>query len=90
MCLQVTDGFLFSGNIRVYCRVRPFLSGQNGSQSTVDLIGDGGSIVVVNPSKQVKEQRKSFTFNKVFGPCTSQGKCFRVGLISVFLLASQC
>lgn len=70
---QVQD---LKGNIRVYCRVRPFLSGQNGSQSAVDLIGDGGSIVVVNPSKQGKEQRKSFTFNKVFGPCTSQEKVF--------------
>lgn len=70
---QVQD---LKGNIRVYCRVRPFLSGQNGTQSTVDFIGDRGSIVVVNPSKQGKEQRKAFTFNKVFGPCASQEKVF--------------
>ena len=64
-----------TGNIRVYCRVRPFLPGQNSNQTTVDFVGEKGSIMIVNPSKQGKDQRKSFNFNKVFGPSAAQGKC---------------
>nr|AMS24247.1 kinesin 14-IIa protein [Marsilea vestita] len=64
------------GNIRVYCRVRPFLPGQRNVQSTVDYIGDRGTIAIQNPTKQGKDQRKSFTFNKVFGPSASQEEVF--------------
>ncbi|KAI5072317.1 hypothetical protein GOP47_0012423 [Adiantum capillus-veneris] len=70
---QVQD---LRGNIRVYCRVRPFLPGQNGTISTVDAIVDGASIVIVNPARQGKDQRKAFSFNKVFGPSTSQEQVF--------------
>ena len=63
-----------SGNIRVYCRVRPFLPGQRENRSTIDYIGDNGSIMVSNPLRQGKEQRKTFTFSKVFGPSAAQGK----------------
>jgi kinesin family protein C2/C3 len=31
--------------------------------------------MIVNPNKQGKDQRKSFAFNKVFGPSAAQGKC---------------
>lgn len=70
---QVQD---LKGNIRVYCRVRPFLPGQNGTSSTVESIVDGESIVIVNPVRQGKEQRKAFTFNKIFGPSASQEEVF--------------
>ena len=63
-----------TGNIRVYCRVRPFLPGQNSNQTTVDFVGEKGSIMIVNPSKQGKDQRKLFKFNKVFGPTAGQGR----------------
>ncbi|KAK4262616.1 hypothetical protein QN277_028155 [Acacia crassicarpa] len=64
------------GNIRVYCRIRPFLPGQSQNQTTIELIGDNGELVVSNPLKQGKESRKLFKFNKVFGPTASQEEVF--------------
>eukprot|EP01018_Ginkgo_biloba_P002892 Gb_07814 [translate_table: standard] len=64
------------GNIRVYCRVRPFLSGQTGKQTTIDYIGENGDLLIVNPSKQGKEAHRMFNFNKVFGPSASQEEVF--------------
>ncbi|PON67017.1 Kinesin-like protein [Parasponia andersonii] len=69
---QVQD---LRGNIRVYCRVRPFLSGQASRLSTVDHI-DEGNITVITPAKYCKDGRKSFTFNKVFGPFATQEEIF--------------
>ncbi|KAF8107986.1 hypothetical protein N665_0115s0001, partial [Sinapis alba] len=63
------------GSIRVYCRVRPFLPGQTSSLTTVDHIEES-TISIATPSKYGKEGRKSFTFNKVFGPSTSQEAVF--------------
>ncbi|MCO5600395.1 hypothetical protein L7F22_054507 [Adiantum nelumboides] len=71
---QVQD---LKGNIRVFCRVRPFLPGQIGKRNTVDFVGEDGSIVIANPSKVGKDQRsKSFTFNRVFGPAAAQEEVF--------------
>ncbi|CAM6015765.1 unnamed protein product [Sphagnum balticum] len=66
------------GNIRVYCRVRPFLTYELGRPTTVDYIGENGEIVLVNPSKPGggKETRRTFTFNKVFGTTASQEEVF--------------
>lgn len=61
------------GNIRVYCRIRPFLPGQIQKQTTVEYIGENGDLVVANPSKHRKDSRKLFKFNKVFGPAATQG-----------------
>ncbi|GMG99758.1 hypothetical protein Nepgr_001598 [Nepenthes gracilis] len=63
------------GNIRVYCRVRPFLPGQSSHSSTVDNIEEG-TFTVIAPSKYGKEGKKSFTFNKVFGPFATQVEVF--------------
>ncbi|OAY83717.1 Kinesin-4 [Ananas comosus] len=68
---QVQD---LKGSIRVYCRVRPFLPGQLNS-STVSSIDDG-TITIINSSKYGKEGRRSFTFNKVFGPSATQDEVF--------------
>ena len=62
---------IYIGSIRVYCRVRPFLPGQ-ASLSTVGSINEG-NITIVTPSKSGKEGRKTFSFNKVFGPSATQG-----------------
>ncbi|ONK75933.1 uncharacterized protein A4U43_C03F22100 [Asparagus officinalis] len=70
---QVQD---LKGNIRVYCRVRPFLSNQSDTKSTVDHIGENGNIMIINPHKQGKDARKIFSFNKVFGANTTQGEVF--------------
>ncbi|EEF51194.1 kinesin heavy chain, putative [Ricinus communis] len=64
------------GNIRVYCRVRPFLPGQCKKQTTIEYIGENGELVVSNPCKQGKDSHRLFKFNKVFGPATSQEEVF--------------
>ncbi|XVF31437.1 hypothetical protein REPUB_Repub16aG0145900 [Reevesia pubescens] len=69
---QVQD---LKGNIRVYCRVRPFLSGQSTGLSSVDHMDDG-TITIITPSKYGKEGRKSFTFNKIFSPSATQAEVF--------------
>ncbi|XP_047320776.1 kinesin-like protein KIN-14F [Impatiens glandulifera] len=69
---QIQD---LKGNIRVYCRVRPFLPGQANGVTTVDSI-DEGSITIGGPSKIAKAGRKSFTFNRVFGPGATQAEVF--------------
>ncbi|KAK1353367.1 Kinesin-like protein KIN-14J [Heracleum sosnowskyi] len=64
------------GNIRVYCRIRPFLSGQSRKQTTIEYMGENGDLVVKNPSKQGKASHRLFKFNKVFGPAASQEEVF--------------
>ncbi|KAJ4772316.1 P-loop containing nucleoside triphosphate hydrolases superfamily protein [Rhynchospora pubera] len=59
------------GNIRVYCRVRP----QKMSTPTPVLIEDD-HITIITPSKHSKEGRKSFRFNRVFGPSATQEEVF--------------
>ncbi|PQQ14369.1 hypothetical protein Pyn_38985 [Prunus yedoensis var. nudiflora] len=68
---QVQD---LKGSIRVYCRVRPFLSGLSNYMSTVDHIEDG-NITINIPSRHGKG-RRSFNFNKVFGPAATQADVF--------------
>ncbi|KAK1583401.1 hypothetical protein Q3G72_023425 [Acer saccharum] len=64
------------GNIRVYCRVRPFLNRQPNLVTTVDSIEEG-NIVITIPSKYGKELRRLFSFNKVFGPAATQVAVFQ-------------
>ncbi|KAE8708171.1 Kinesin KP1 [Hibiscus syriacus] len=70
---NITDVKL-KGSIRVYCRVRPFLSSKSGYLSIVDCIEDG-NITINIPSKNGKGC-KSFTFNKVFGQSATQAEVF--------------
>uniref|UniRef100_A0A0E0L4S6 Kinesin motor domain-containing protein n=1 Tax=Oryza punctata TaxID=4537 RepID=A0A0E0L4S6_ORYPU len=64
------------GNIRVYCRVRPFLPGQDKKSTTVDYIGENGELLISNPFKQGKDGHRMFKFNKVFSPYSSQAEVF--------------
>ncbi|KAG6752929.1 hypothetical protein POTOM_042970 [Populus tomentosa] len=64
------------GNIRVYCRIRPFLPGQVAKQTAVEYIGENGEVAAVNPSKQGKDRRRNFKFNKVFGPDSTQAEVY--------------
>ncbi|XP_057770575.1 kinesin-like protein KIN-14K [Salvia miltiorrhiza] len=64
------------GNIRVYCRIRPFLPGQKGKQSIIEYIGENGELTVANPTKPGKEGRRSFRFDKVYGPTSTQAQVF--------------
>lgn len=71
-CVELTFGSLFRpGNIRVYCRVRPFLPGQYDHLSTIDHIEEG--TICINTLAKNGKGRKSFNFNKVFGPSATQG-----------------
>ncbi|KAL0418862.1 UNVERIFIED_CONTAM: Kinesin-like protein KIN-14I [Sesamum radiatum] len=78
---QVQD---LKGSIRVYCRVRPFLPGQFDYLSTVDHIEEG-TISINTPAKNGKA-RKSFNFNKVFGPSATQGRPLRLAEFSLGVL----
>ncbi|KAG0539365.1 hypothetical protein BDA96_03G316100 [Sorghum bicolor] len=64
------------GNIRVYCRVRPFLPGQDGKTTVIDYIGENGEILITNPFKQGKDVCRMFKFNKVFNTHVSQAEVF--------------
>ncbi|CAI0404562.1 unnamed protein product [Linum tenue] len=64
------------GNIRVYCRVRPFLPGQAANKSVVEHISDKGELVVGNPAKTGKDGRKMFRFNRVYGPQATQAEVY--------------
>uniref|UniRef100_A0A7N0UUT3 Kinesin motor domain-containing protein n=1 Tax=Kalanchoe fedtschenkoi TaxID=63787 RepID=A0A7N0UUT3_KALFE len=64
------------GNIRVYCRIRPFLPGQSQKQTTIEYIGENGDLVITNPIKQGKDSRRLFKFNKVFAPTSTQDEVF--------------
>ncbi|KAK6783329.1 hypothetical protein RDI58_021126 [Solanum bulbocastanum] len=65
------------GNIRVYCRIRPFLPGQSQKLTTIEYIGENGELVVTNPSKLGKDGHRLFKFNKVFAPAVTQEEVFR-------------
>ncbi|XP_058754347.1 kinesin-like protein KIN-14I isoform X1 [Vicia villosa] len=62
------------GNIRVYCRVRP-LKGQPNNRGIVGNVEEE-SLSLIMPSKNGKEAKKIFTFNKVFGPSATQVEVF--------------
>ncbi|KAH9621131.1 hypothetical protein KSS87_023803, partial [Heliosperma pusillum] len=63
------------GNIRVFCRVRPFQPGENKKQTILDEIGENGELTVTNPAKP-QDSSKAFKFNKVYGPKATQGFIF--------------
>ncbi|VAI77378.1 unnamed protein product [Triticum turgidum subsp. durum] len=65
------------GNIRVFCRIRPFLPNEDHKSSTTEITGDNGELILANPTKIGKEGNKLFKFNKVLGPTTSQDEVFR-------------
>ncbi|KAK8648716.1 hypothetical protein V6N13_129460 [Hibiscus sabdariffa] len=64
------------GKIRIYCRVRPLLPGEPKDQSTVDYIGENGNILIVNSLRKGKDSKKVFSFDKVFGPNSSQEQVY--------------
>ncbi|KAE8733395.1 Kinesin-4 [Hibiscus syriacus] len=69
---QVQD---LKGNIRVYCRIRPMMPGQSNTLCSIDHI-DERTVTILTHSKNGKEARKSYTFNKIFGPTVTQAEVF--------------
>ncbi|CAH2067148.1 unnamed protein product [Thlaspi arvense] len=64
------------GNIRVFCRVRPFLPGQGAPNTVVEYVGEDGELVVTNPTKPGKDGLRQFRFNKVYNPNATQAEVF--------------
>ncbi|KAG8094504.1 hypothetical protein GUJ93_ZPchr0012g19181, partial [Zizania palustris] len=65
------------GNIRVHCRIRPFLPGEDQKSTIIQYVGDDDELILTNPTKQGKEGKKLFKFNKILGPAASQNEVFR-------------
>lgn len=63
-----------SGNIRVYCRIRPAFHVE--ATKVIDFIGEDGSLVVLDPLKSQKDGKRVFRFDHIFGPTATQGKTF--------------
>ncbi|XLR06900.1 hypothetical protein S83_034838 [Arachis hypogaea] len=63
------------GNIRVYCRIIPLFQAE--SKNIIDFIGEDGSLFILDPSKTLKDGRKLFQFNRVFGPKAGQDEVFK-------------
>ncbi|QCE07290.1 kinesin family member C2/C3 [Vigna unguiculata] len=63
------------GNIRVYCRVRPSKGAQPNHHCPISNL-DEGSISLLVPSKNGKDGKKTFNFNRVFGPSSTQAEVF--------------
>ncbi|KAK8266681.1 hypothetical protein V6Z12_D12G262700 [Gossypium hirsutum] len=55
------------GNIRVYCRIRPFLPGQSKRQTTIEHTGE---------NERMLDAHRLFKFNKVFSPATNQEEVY--------------
>ncbi|KAM0982952.1 hypothetical protein ACFX2J_015678 [Malus domestica] len=64
------------GNIRVFCRIRPFLPGQKEKKTSVEHIGENGELVVADRSKPGKEGHRLFKFNKVYGSDATQAEVY--------------
>lgn len=62
---------LSSGNIRVYCRIRPSFRAE--TKNVIDFVGDDGSLVILDPLRPQKEGKKVFQFNRVFSLTATQG-----------------
>uniref|UniRef100_A0A1S4E1N3 Uncharacterized protein n=1 Tax=Cucumis melo TaxID=3656 RepID=A0A1S4E1N3_CUCME len=63
------------GNIRVYCRVRPSFNCL--SKNVIEYIGEDGSLMILDPLKSKRDERKVFRFNRVFGPAAKQDEVFK-------------
>lgn len=71
-----------SGNIRVYCRIRPAFDAE--AKTVIDFIGEDGSLVVIDPLKPWQDGRKIFEFNRVFGSSATQGRYFDMTSLFMF------
>ncbi|EDQ91991.1 uncharacterized protein MONBRDRAFT_14231, partial [Monosiga brevicollis MX1] len=71
------------GNIRVFCRVRPMLPSEGGDMATMAFPDEKEQRVLSlttttegGVAGKARSKTMQFTFDKVFGPSTSQEECF--------------
>lgn len=67
----------------MYCRVRPFLQ-HSDRRSVVEHIGENGNVIIMDPSKQGKDARKIFSFNKAFGANATQ--CMQTSKLNLLFI----
>ncbi|KAJ6346539.1 hypothetical protein OIU76_003256 [Salix suchowensis] len=67
---QILNEFLdLKGNIRVFCRIRPITFGENSGHLRPVVASDSNKVVL----KLMDSKSKSYTFDKVLHPDSSQG-----------------
>lgn len=69
------------GNIRVLCRIRPLLSSRNGASNeeqaaTAPLPGEPDGLFVDCTEGEGRKRRKTFKYNRVFGPNAQQKEVY--------------
>ena len=67
------------GNVRVFCRVRPFLPNEQvDEEESVKTIEESSEITITQPSTSTMQVSKQhpFSFDKVFGPTCNQETVF--------------
>ncbi|KAJ6430786.1 hypothetical protein OIU84_018323 [Salix udensis] len=70
---QILNEFLdLKGNIRVFCRIRPITSGENSGHLRPVVASDSNKVVL----KLMDSKSKSYTFDKVLHPDSSQDEVF--------------
>lgn len=68
----VLYGFDVSGNIRVFCRIRPTINGENFRQGRPVVPVDSNGILL----KFTEKKTKLYNFDKILHPRSSQGASF--------------
>lgn len=63
--------FRIAGNIRVFCRIRPIAIGENFSHLRPIVALDSSNILL----KLAENKSKTYSFDMVFHPGSSQGAC---------------
>lgn len=61
--------FVIAGNIRVFCRIRPIAFGENLGHLRPVVASNSNEVVL----KLMENKSKSYNFDKVFHPGSSQG-----------------
>ncbi|XP_021891120.1 kinesin-like protein KIN-14T isoform X2 [Carica papaya] len=70
---QVLNDFLdLKGNIRVFCRIRPIRTGENSGSLKPVVASDSSNVLL----KIANNKSKSYRFDKVFHPDSSQDEVF--------------
>jgi kinesin family protein C1 len=69
------------GNVRVFARVRPFLPNDGCTEKdpvpTISVVPDLGSLTITRPvGKDERGEDQTFSFDKAFGPSSTQEQLF--------------
>ncbi|XP_077241196.1 P-loop containing nucleoside triphosphate hydrolases superfamily protein isoform X2 [Tasmannia lanceolata] len=68
----LNDFLDLKGNIRVFCRIRPLLAGEKSVHQGPVIVFDSSNVLL----KCSENKKKSYSFDKVFNPGSSQDEVF--------------